>query len=195
MTKTWFIGDDGRQRDMGGWNMTGSRSERIFKYINLFFWFIWASMPFCIYHSLDYWNVPFIFVGPEHACAPDFPKTFSEAGRLIAGSVFCTDIIFSLLFLGVMHRLVMASARGEFFITQTLRTMGHLAILLISWPIVIIAVFNCAKYALFRIGDLPAFIPSYQPDFIQIGAGLLVVVLKLILAHALELHEESKLTV
>ena len=175
--------------------MDDLRTINILKGVNVFFWFIWAAIPFCIAASLSWWDMTTIFEGPNTVCSETAMKGFSENGKIATTVFFVIDTMLSIILFALMHILVHASASGRVFIQKTLSILGYMAALVTAWPFISIGSLNITKYYLFSIGDLPSFDPEYMIDVVMLGCGLFVFVLRLIFRHALNLHEDARLTV
>jgi hypothetical protein len=175
--------------------MRADRSLKTFKVINLLFWAIWVAIPFCIAASTDFWDKAIVFSGIESGCTEAATKELSDAGKTAAFLFFVFDTLVYLILFGLMHIMVRDCAKGRLFINRSISIMGYIAAVVFVWPFLTLITFNLARYYLVTTGDLPIFKAEYQLEPIMIGAGLFFFVLRLVLQHALKMHEDAKLTV
>jgi hypothetical protein len=175
--------------------MSADKSLKLFKIINLLFWAIWVAIPFFIAASTNFWDKAIIFSGIESGCTEAATKELSDAGKTAAFLFFMFDTLLYLIIFGLMHAMVRACAKGRLFINRSISIMGYIAAVVFVWPFLSVITFNLTRYYLVTIGDLPAFKAEYQLDPVMIAAGLFFFVLRLVLQHALKMHEDAKLTV
>jgi len=175
--------------------MDEDKSLKFFNLINLIFWGIWLLVPFFIVASTYFWDQAVVFSGIENGCTQAAVRELSQKGKIAAVLFFMFDTLLYLILFALMHLMVNDCAKGRVFIGRSISIMGYIAALAIVWPFLFAVTFNLTKYYLFSIGDLVEFKPDYTLDVLMIGAGCFFLMLRLVLLHALKLHEDAKFTI
>lgn len=165
---------------------------KIFKYLDRAFWMVWGALPFLVCIRL-YYAFTFAYFNTEGQEIP--LMEFSLAGKVLACSFLSVGLIFYVLLLGFMHALIRQFQRGSLFVERTLQCMKRIAVVLIGWPFMMLVLFNVTQYGLFRLGDLQEWKPEYDFDLPLIAAGLVILALRLVISHAIELHRDAQYTV
>ena len=176
--------------------MEDIRAQQLFVRINRLFWLIWVLLPFCLYKAIPWLegSPDQIFLTQQTTCA-DPAQRLSPTGQSLAWVYFGVNTGIYLVLFALMHRLVHGFAKGQVFIEQTLTYMGYIAGLVIAWPLVDVVMLNAVSWQLAAIGDLTHFTPDLRIDVMTLGSGFFLWVIRVILSHALALHEESRYTI
>jgi hypothetical protein len=177
--------------------MEDVHAQRLFIQINRLFWLIWVLLPFCLYKAIPWLegSPDQLFLAHQEPCAGNAVKTLSETGQYFAWLYFGINTGIYLVLFGLMHRLVHGFAAGKVFLKQTLVMMSYIAGLVICWPLVNVVSFNLVGWQLANMGDLQVFQPDFRMDVMTLGSGFFLLVIRVILSHALALHEESRFTI
>lgn len=177
--------------------MEDARAQRLFIRINQLFWLIWVLLPFCLYKAIPWLesSPDQLFLAQQEPCADNAVQQLSMHGEYLAWLYFGLNTGIYLVLFALMHRLVYRFAKGQVFLEQTLVVMGYIAGLVISWPLIDVVSFNLLGWMLAASGDLPVFNPDLRIDVMTLGSGFFLLVIRVILSHALKLHEESRYTI
>lgn len=177
--------------------MEDARAQQLFIHINRLFWFIWISLPFCLYKAIPWLesSPDELFLIQQEPCSAQAVKGLSNAGHWLTWGYFGINTVLYLALFGLMHYLVHTFAKGQVFLAKTLVFMGYIAGLVICWPLIDVISFNLVAWQLTRMGDLPVFQPDLRLDVMTLGSGFFLLVIRVILSHALKLHEESRYTI
>lgn len=177
--------------------MDNTSEHVLFKQINRLFWLIWILLPFYLYKAIPWLESPpgNMFLSQQELCSVDATQQLSVTGQWIAWIYFGINTLIYLTLFGLMHHLVHTFAKGEVFLKKTLTFMGYIAGLVISWPLIDVVSFNVIGWLLQRMGELSVFHPDFQVDVMTLGSGAFLLVIRVILSHALKLHDESRYTI
>lgn len=168
---------------------------QIFSRLDKAFWMVWGALPF-IAGLRIYFLFTYAYFNTEGTTGGEMPiMEFSLAGKILACSFLGVGTVFYVLLLGFMHALVRQFQHGNLFVERTLKCMTRIAAVLISWPFVILVLFNATSYGLFRLGDLQNWTLQYGLDLPLIAAGLVILALRLVMSHAIKLHHDAQYTV
>ena len=86
-------------------------------------------------------------------------------------------------------------ANVRIFVSETLQGVWWMGIFLVVWPFVDTITTNAVSYALYQLGDIKFYLPSYNVDVGTIAGGVFLMALKFVIEHAILLQSENDLTI
>lgn len=168
---------------------------KIFNYLDKTFWTAWGVLPF-IAGLRIYLLFTSAYFNADGSAGGEMPiMAFSLAGKILASSFLCANVILYVALLAYMHTLTRQFQRGSLFVDGTLKYMKRIALLLIAWPFIKLISFNLTSYALLHLGDVHDWKLQFTLDLPLISAGLVILALRLVMSHAIKLHHDAQYTV
>lgn len=86
-------------------------------------------------------------------------------------------------------------ANGRIFVSETLQGVWWMGIFLVVWPFVDTITTIAVTYALYQLGDIKFFLPSYGVDVGTVAGGVFLMALKFVIEQAILLQSENDLTI
>ena len=171
-------------------------TPRFFRWANWIFWAMWPLIPVALYEATDWSILSVNTFAPVHdICVGNAPRELSAKGRLVPIILCIIDTTFPVVLLGFMHRLIYMGTQQRLLVSKALRLMGYFALAMILETLLELVSYNGALYYLWRTGDLKAWKPVFNVDFLLFGAGLFAWAFRAIMVYAIRMHEDHKLTV
>jgi Protein of unknown function (DUF2975) len=173
----------------------------IFKFLDKFFWSVWLAFPVLIWMTFRSVLTETAFVADigkvSAACAEMIPQVgnFSFPGKAVAFTYIMSNFLVYMMLLGIAHVTIHRFAAGKIFVANTIKSLGHLGILIIAWPFFDLIATNATNYAFTVTGDLKTFEPNFLFDLAPFGVGLLVLTIFIVLRQAIELQQDHDLTI
>lgn len=168
---------------------------KIFSYLDKTFWMAWGALPF-IAGLRIYFLFTAAYFNADGSAGGEMPiMAFSLAGKIVASSFLCLNVILYVALLAHMHTLTRQFLRGSLFVDSTLKYMKRIALLMIAWPFIKLISFNLTSYALLQLGDVHDWKLKFGLDLPLISAGLVILALRLVMSHAINLHHDAQYTV
>jgi len=159
------------------------------------FWVVWGAIPFVVGIRV-YLLITSAYLNADGSVCGGKPiMEFSLLGKILACAFLGLNIILYLLLLGCMHMLIRQFRRGSLFVDGTLEYMRWIAFLLLAWPFVRTVLFNLTSYTLFVLGDVSDWKLQYGFDLTLIATGMVILALRLVMSHAIKLHQDAQYTV
>lgn len=154
-----------------------------------------GAVPFIVGLRIYYLFTTAYFNAEGSVCG-DIPiMEFTLLGKILASIFLGLNVILYLLLLGYMHTLIRQFRSGGLFVDGTLRYMQRIALLMLAWPFLRTALFNLTSYLLFLLGDVKDWELQYGVDLSLIAAGLVILAVRLVMSHAIKLHQDAQFTV
>jgi len=116
-------------------------------------------------------------------------------GKILASAFLGLNFILYIFLLAYMHILIRQFRHGSLFVDGTLKYMGRIAFLLLAWPFFRTALFNITSYILFILHDASEWKLQYGLDLSLVAAGMVILALRLVMSHAIKLHQDAQYTV
>lgn len=167
----------------------------IFSRLNKAFWMVWGAVPLIVGIRIYFLFTTAYFNADGVVCGGIPILKFSLLGKILASAFLGLNVILYIFLLAYMHILIRRFRRGRLFVDGTLKYMKRIALLLLAWPFLRTALFNITSYMLFILHDASYWKPHYSLDLSLIAAGLVILALRLVISHAIELHQDTQYTV
>lgn len=173
-----------------------------FRRLDRTFWVIWAALPVVLW--LAYYRsttaagaIAESLTAEQAKCAAIVadPLTMSAKGQMLFWALFALGVSFYAVLIGILHRMVNRFANGRIFVSETLQGVWWMGIFLVVWPFVDTITTNAVAYALYKLGDIKFFLPSYGVDVSTVAGGVFLMALKFVIEHAILLQSENDLTI
>lgn len=168
---------------------------QIFNRLDKAFWMVWGAIPFIVGIRVYFLFTSAYFNAEGSVCGGVPILEFSLVGKILACAFLGLNIILYLLLLGYMHMLIRQFRRGSLFVDGTLKYMQRIALLLLAWPFLRTVLFNLTSYILFALGDVSDWKLQYGFDLTLIATGMVILALRLVMSHAIKLHQDAQYTV
>lgn len=168
----------------------------IFKRLDQAFWAVWCILPVIIGIRL-YFLFTYGAFNTAGTTSEETPiMDFSWPGIVLACCIISIGLVFYVSLFAFMHQLIRQFVHGNFFIDRTLQCMKRIAVIMLAWPFVKIIILQLLSYGLFLVGDIKEWTLEWHGiDLSLIATGLVVLALRLVIAHAIELHHDAEYTV
>jgi hypothetical protein len=179
----------------------GVDKNAIFRFLDRFFWVVWVAFPFLIwmtFRSILAENAIITDIGKVSAdCAELIPQVgkFSLTGKVFGFAYLASNFAIYAVLLAIAHLTIHRFAQGNIFVANTLRSLGHLGLIIITWPFFDLIASNVTAYAFTLTGDLKIFEPNFLFDVVPFGVGLLILTMRIALQHAISLKQDHDLTI
>jgi Protein of unknown function (DUF2975) len=176
-------------------------SQSFLRALDRLFWVAWAAFPvvfwFAYQGSIDRSAISAQFAGLSDECLKALPvlKDFSSTGKSAIAVYFAQQFGFYGLLLWLAHATLHRCATGTVYVDDTLRTLGLLGLTITAFPFVDLLASNVLGYALVRSGDLKEYSPNFLFDVGPFAVGLLLLAMRIVIAHAIAMKRESDLTI
>lgn len=168
----------------------------IFKRLDKAFWVVWAILPIIIGIRLYFLFTYGSFNAEGSTDAETRIMDFSWPGIVLACCIISIGLIFYISLFAFMHQLIRQFLHGNFFIERTLQCMQRIAFIMLAWPFVKIIILQIFSYGLFLLGDIKEWeLQWHGIELSLIATGLVVLALRLVMVHAIELHRDAEYTV
>lgn len=168
---------------------------RIFNNLDRAFWLVWGLLPL-IAGVRIYFLFTSAYFNPDGSSGGEIPiMAFSLAGKIVVSAFLCVNVILYIALLAYMHILVRQFRRNSLFVDGTLQYMQRIALLMVAWPFIKTVFFNFTSCTLVQLGDVPDWKLQYELDLPLISAGLVILALRLVVSHAIKLHQDAQYTV
>jgi hypothetical protein len=162
------------------------------------FWAIWLAFPVTIWLTYNAVMVDsaFMAVIPE-SCRSTLPivSKFSTVGKMAVASFFLWQFALYVIVIAMAHRTIRRCMRGDVLVDDILRTLGFIGAVIVSWVFIQVLVANIMKYVIFLTGDVPLFEPEYGFDVGLPALGILILAMRAVIAHAIEIKRDQDLTI
>lgn len=169
--------------------------SKIFNYLDKGFWMTWGALPF-IAGLRVYFLFTSAYFNADGSAGGEMPIIqFSLAGKILASSFLCVNLILYVALLTYMHSLVRQFQRGNLFVDGTLKYMKRIALLMMAWPFIKVISYNLTSYTLVQLGDVHNWKMQFDLDLPLVSAGLIILALRLVMSHAIKLHHDAQFTV
>lgn len=167
----------------------------IFSRLNKAFWMIWGAVPFIVGIRIYFLFTTAYFNVDGGICGGIPIMEFSMLGKILASAFLGLNLILYIFLLAYMHILIRQFRHGSLFVDGTLKYMGRIAFLLLAWPFFRTALFNITSYILFILHDASEWKLQYGLDLSLVAAGMVILALRLVMSHAIKLHQDAQYTV
>jgi hypothetical protein len=168
---------------------------KIFTYLDRAFWMAWGALPFLAGFRI-YFLFTSAYFNADGSAGGEMPiMEFSLAGKILASSFLCVNVILYVALLAYMHTLTRQFQRGILFVDGTLKYMQRIALLMMAWPLIKVISYNLTSYTLVQLGDVHGWKLKFDLDLPLISAGLIILALRLVMSHAIKLHHDVQYTV
>jgi Protein of unknown function (DUF2975) len=173
-------------------------AAKIYRVLDRLFWLIWIGFPVIIwltYRAVLDQSALRAELPPSCADAAPQVANFSGAGKTVVAAYFIGQFLFYGILLALAHVTIHRFAKGEVFVSNTLRFLTQLGILVALWPFFDLAASNLLAYGIKATGDMKSFTPNFVFDVGPFGVGLLILTIRSALGRAIQMKQENDLTI
>jgi Protein of unknown function (DUF2975) len=178
-----------------------TENPRIFQWLDRFFWLVWLAFPVLLWQTyltvIDQSTLTDELPTGAEDCAALIPSVanFSAQGKASFVVYFVAQYVIYALLLWLAHTTIHRCAMGKVYVSDTLRTLGFLGVIVILWPVYELVTTNLLSYALTVTGDLKTYRPDFLFDVGPLGVGLLILAMRAVIGHAINIKQDNDLTI
>ena len=133
-------------------------------------------------------------IGPEPGLR-QWPSALPHWAYALFWLRFPSDFVVFGLALGLGHQVIRRRARGRVLVADIVRRIAILGWLLLVWPLVGLVIDNVISLSLTQISGAGPVAPTWVPDIIVMGFGLLLPAIMPALREAIRQQNAVDLTI
>lgn len=178
-----------------------SENPRVFQWLDKLFWLVWLAFPVLLWQTyatvIDQSTLAAELPKGAENCAELIPRVanFSFQGKASFVVYFVGQYVIYALLLWLAHTAIHRCATGRVFVSDTLQTLGLLGVIIVFWPFYELITTNLLAYSLTVTGDMKTYRPDFLFDVGPLGVGLLILAMRAVIGHAINIKKDHDLTI